>query len=50
MFSEEKLDMMNKLREKNKDKKSNVWVALGTENWVKGSKDAQKWCKENNKI
>jgi len=48
VFNEEKLDKMKKLREGNKDNKNNVWVALGTDNWVKGSKTAQQWCKENN--
>ena len=48
VFSDEKLDNMLELRKKYEGKKHDVWVALGTPNWVKGSKDAQKWCKDNN--
>jgi len=48
VFNDENLDNMAELRKKYKDKKHDVWVALGTPNWVKGSQNAQKWCKENN--
>tara|TARA_Y100000034_G_scaffold20628_3_gene23620 strand:- start:10577 stop:12661 length:2085 start_codon:yes stop_codon:yes gene_type:complete len=37
------------LRQKNKDKKSDVWLIPGSSYWVKGTEAAEKWCKENGK-
>jgi len=48
IFSDATLDHVLGLRKKYEGKKQNVWVVLGTSNWVKGSQDAQSWCKENN--
>ena len=48
VFSDETLDNVLNLRKKYEGKKQNVWVTLGTTNWVKGSQEAQDWCKKNN--
>jgi len=37
------------LREKYKDCERKGWIVLGSASWIKGSDDAEQWCKDNKK-
>ena len=39
---------IKELREKNKDKEKKGWITLGSNSWIKGADDAEKYCKDNN--
>ncbi len=37
------------LREKYKEKERKGWLVLGSNSWIKGAAEAEKWCQDNNK-
>jgi glycosyltransferase involved in cell wall biosynthesis len=48
VFDEEFFGYVNQLKEKHKDKKSETYLVLGSNSWVKGAESSEKYCKENN--
>lgn len=47
LFSEDFFNYVDQLREKTKrSNKSNKWVVLGSNSWVKGAQESEDWCKE----
>ncbi len=48
VFSKKHLMLMAQLREKNKGKKNDKWVVLGSNSWIKGFEDAQSWVQAQN--
>jgi glycosyltransferase involved in cell wall biosynthesis len=49
LFSEDFFNKIEKLKNKYKDKKSNKWIISNSPSWVKGTVEAENWCKENEK-
>ena len=41
-------DFFEKIESAKKAKKDNRWVVLGSNSWVKGARESEEWCKENN--
>lgn len=48
VFSKKHLSAIAQLRTKYELKKSDKWVVLGSNSWIKGFEDAQDWAKANN--
>ena len=48
MFDNEFFTVIEELRQKTKGSRSNTWVVLGSNSWVKGAQESEEWCKENN--
>jgi glycosyltransferase involved in cell wall biosynthesis len=46
VFSKKHLSTIASLRSKYQGKKSDKWVVLGSNSWIKGFEDAQKWAQE----
>ena len=49
LFPESFFEKIEELRSKQNGKRKNKWVISNSPSWVKGTADAEKWCKENNK-
>ncbi len=49
LFSEEFFDLIDKTRAKHKSRRSNKWLVMGSNSWVKGAEESEQWCKDNNK-
>tara|TARA_R110002020_G_scaffold84888_12_gene209921 strand:- start:1410 stop:3494 length:2085 start_codon:yes stop_codon:yes gene_type:complete len=47
-FQDSFFDKINKLNSENKDADRTKWIVLGSRSWVKGAKESEKWCKDNN--
>ena len=48
VFDDQFFAALKLLREKYQDTKREGWVVLGSNSWIKGASDAEKWCEENN--
>lgn len=49
VFDKETLSLLRDLRANAKDKTRTKWIVLGSNSWIKGFKDSEDWCKNNNK-
>ena len=49
LFTEEFFEKVEKLNAEYKDKKVDKWVVSNSPSWVKGSVEAENWCKDNKK-
>lgn len=51
IFSKQTLGLLKHLREKTNtnDVVRSGWVVLGSQSWIKGADDAERWCKDNQK-
>jgi len=49
VLSTESLQLISKLRNDNESNKTNEWIVFGSESWIKGTQEAEKWCQEHNK-
>jgi glycosyltransferase involved in cell wall biosynthesis len=48
VFNEETLAYIKLLRSQNENVSRQGWIVLGSPSWIKGTSDAEDWCKENN--
>ena len=49
VFSKNTLESIKWLQKRLSSSKKNNWIVLGSDSWVKGAKNAEDWCKENDK-
>ena len=49
VLSDSTLTHITELRNNLATTKTDEWVVLGSESWIKGTQEAEKWCLENNK-
>ena len=49
VFTDDFFDTIDSLNKEFEGKKSEEWIVLGSESWVKGVAESEAWCKENNK-
>ena len=49
VFDDKTLGFIKALRETHKDVERKGWLVLGSNSWIKGADDAEKWCKDNGK-
>ena len=47
VFSKNNLNFIRSLRDKYQGVKSNKWIVLGSNSWVKGLSESEQWCKDN---
>jgi len=47
VFSKNNLDYIKSLRDKYSGSRTNKWMVLGSNSWVKGASESEEWCKEN---
>lgn len=48
IFGEEFFDKIEDLRTRTRGSRSNTWVVLGSNSWVKGAEESEQWCKDAN--
>ena len=48
VFDEKFFSHVKQLKEKYKNKKSDIYLVLGSNSWVKGAEESENYCKENN--
>ena len=46
-FGESFFDKIDSLNEKHKEAERTKWIVLGSRSWIKGTQEAENWCKEN---
>ena len=47
-FEDEFFDKIHQLNQANQNVERTKWIVLGSRSWVKGAKESEKWCKDNN--
>ncbi len=47
VFNESFFEKIQELNEKSKNKKREKWIVVGSQSWIKGTSDAEKYCDEN---
>lgn len=47
-FKKDTLSSIKKMRKKYAKSKNNKWIVIGSESWIKGAKQSEKYCKDNN--
>lgn len=49
VFDKQTLGLLKLLRSQRKPEETKGWIVLGSQSWIKGADDAEKWCKDNDK-
>jgi glycosyltransferase involved in cell wall biosynthesis len=49
VFSQQTLETLRQLRKESDLTERKGWIVLGSQSWIKGFDDAEKWCKDNGK-